>query len=55
MSNIDDLIDTAHHHGTRHEVAALADIAKTLTAINDTLQLIANALTDSAPWNVTIQ
>jgi hypothetical protein len=55
MTNIDDLIDTAHHHGTRHEVAALADIAKTLTQINNTLHLIADALTNPAPWNVTIR
>ena len=55
MTNIDNLIDTAHHHGVRPEAVVLASIAESLAGIDSSLQTIAEALSSATPWNVAIR
>ena len=47
------MVETANRHGTSTE--ALADIAESLADIDRSLHIIAEALSNSAPWNVSIK
>lgn len=50
-----DLSAKACRHGTSTEAAALADIAESLAGIDYSLHQIAEALSNAAPWNVSIK
>lgn len=53
--NLDDLLDTARHHGVSPEAAILADIAGSLAGINQSLTTISEALSSPVPWNVSLR